>query len=260
MLLILGYHRTEYGRYSNPVPVLRSHFEHVKRNFNVVLPGEPLHPRRLNVCITFDDAFVDFYAHVFPLLGEFSIRALLGVSTAFILESTGRSMEDRLSTPEEHATHWDRLWTKAPFCTWEELDRMAASGLVQIASHSHRHIDMTHPDANAALEAVESKNLLERRLKCHVSTFVYPFGKVNPASHLVVRRNYDFSMRLGSALNFGWSSWKQPLCRVQADNVSDIAKHLRRGRLMLFRLKGFANLLRAGLGKWDGVRFPVGAL
>jgi peptidoglycan/xylan/chitin deacetylase (PgdA/CDA1 family) len=229
----------------------------VKRNFHVVLPGEPLRPGRLNVCITFDDAFADFYAHVFPLLEELSIRALLGVSTAFILDGTGRSMEERLSTPEEHAMHWDRFRAKAPFCTWEELDRMAGSGLIQIASHSHHHRDMTSPETDVAREAVESRKLLEGRLKRHVSTFVYPFGRVNPVAHFVVRRNYDFAMRLGSALNFGWSSWKQPLCRVQADNVPDITKHLRPGRLMLFRLKGAANVLRAGLGKWDGTRFRV---
>lgn len=257
MLLILAYHRAGFGRYNNPLPVLRSHFEHLKRNFHVVVPGEPLRPRQLNVCLTFDDAFADFYAHVFPLLEEFSFRAVLGVSTAFILESTGRSMEERLSTPEEHATRWDRFWMEAPFCTWEELDRMAASGLIQIASHSHLHGDMTRPDVDVAMEAVESRRLLEKRLKCHVSTFVYPFGKVNAAAHRVVRRNYDFAMRIGSALNFGWSSRKQPLCRVQADNVPDISKYLSLGRLTLFGLKCTANVLRAGLGKWDKIQAPI---
>jgi len=257
MLLILAYHRAGFGRYNNPVPVLRSHFEHLKRNFHLVVPGEPLRPYQLNVCMAFDDAFADFYAHVFPLLEEFSIRAVLGVSTAFILESTGRSMEERLSTPEEHAKKWDRFWMKAPFCTWEELDVMAASGLIQIASHSHLHRDMTDPEVDIAMEAVESRSLLEKRLKCHVSTFVYPFGKVNAAAHRVVRRNYAFAMRLGSALNFGWSSWKQPLCRVQADGVPDISRYLSPGRLMLPGLKCMANVLRAGLGKWDQIQFPI---
>ena len=231
MLLILAYHRAGCGRYNNPVPVLRSHLEYLKRNFHIVVPGEPLRPRQLNVCLAFDDAFADFFARVFPLLAEFSIKAVLGVSTAFILENTGRSMEERLSMPEEHAKRWDRFWMKAPFCTWEELDLMAASGLVHIASHSHRHKDMTQRETDVSVEAVESKNLLETRLKCHVSTFVYPFGKVNAAAHRVVMRNYSFAMRLGSALNFGWSSRRQPLCRVQADNVADIAKYLNRAAL-----------------------------
>jgi len=253
MLLILGYHRAGSYRYSNPVPVLRSHFEYVKRNFHVVLPGEPLRPYRMNVCLAFDDAFADFYARVYPLLEEFSIKALLAVSTAFIVENSARSMEDRLATPEEHANHWGKFWMKAPFCTWEELDRMAAGGIIQIASHSHLHRDMTHPRVDAAFEAVESKSLLERRLGREVSTFVYPFGRVNAAAHRVVRRNYHFAMRLGSALNFGWSSWKQPLCRVQADNVPDIARYLGRGRLVLQGLKCTANVLRAALGKWDRI-------
>jgi peptidoglycan/xylan/chitin deacetylase (PgdA/CDA1 family) len=257
MLLILAYHRAGCGKYNNPVPVLRSHLEYLKRNFHMVIPGEPLRPRQLNVCLTFDDAFADFYARVFPLLQEFSIRAVLGVSTAYILESTAGSMEERLSLPEVHAKRWDRIWEKAPFCTWEELDRMTASGLIHIASHSHLHRDMSRPDVDVEMEAVESRNLLEKRIHRHVSTFIYPFGKVNAHAHRVVRRNYAVSMRLGSALNFGWSSWRQPLCRVQADNVPDIGRYLNIYRLMLFGLKCAANTLRAGFGKWGGIQFPI---
>ncbi len=253
MLLILAYHRAVHGRYNNSVAVLRSHFEYIKRNYQVVLPGEPLHPHELNICLVFDDAFADFYFHVYPLLEEFSLRAVLSVSTAFILESTGRSMEERLSTPEEHATKWDLFWRKAPFCTWGELERMVAGGLIQIASHSHRHRDMTHPEADVVFEALESRRVLERRLKCQVSTFVYPFGKVNAAAHLVVRQNYAFAMRIGSALNRDWSSWKQPLCRVPADDVPDISRILRPNRLMLYGLKWMGNGLRAGVGKWDKI-------
>ncbi len=162
-------------------------------------------------------------------------------------------MGERLATPEEHATKWDRFWKKAPFCTWEELERMVSSGLIQIASHSHLHRDMTSPEVDVAFEASESKRLLERRLKCQVSTFVYPFGKVNAAAHLAVRQNYAHEMRIGSALNRNWLSWKQPLCRVPADNVPDISQILRPERLMLYRLKWMANGLRAAVGKWDKI-------
>lgn len=251
MLIILGYHRAGVGRYSNPVPVLRSHFEFIRRKFHIVLPGEPLHPRRLNVCLVFDDGFADFLYRIYPLLEEFSIKAVLAVSTGFIIESTSLSLEERLDTPELHVDLRGCFREKAPFCTWEELQRMASGGLIHIASHSHSHVDLTRPEVDPVFEAAESKRIIEERLKCRVSTFVYPFGKVDARVHRAVRQSYDFSMRLGSALNGGWSSRRQPLCRVQADNVADISNLVRCDRLLLYWLKRVGNGVRAALGKWD---------
>ncbi len=251
MLLILTYHRAGQGRYSNPVPVLRSHLDYVARNFNVLLPGESLRPKKLNVCLIFDDAFVDFYAHVFPLLQEFSLRAVLAVPTAFIVESTGLSLEERLAVPEEEAMTGECYKTKVPLCTWEELNHMSGGGLVQIASHSHTHSDMTRPEVDAAFEAVQSRKLLESHINCHVSTFVYPFGKVNRLAHRVVKENYSFAMRLGTALNWNWTPWRQPLCRVQGDNTPNVSRLFQPDRLTVYGLKWVANGLRASTGKWE---------
>ncbi len=215
MLLILMYHRAVEGHYSNPVSVLRSHFSYFREHYPVVLPGETLAPRRLNLCLTFDDAYADFYAYVFPLLQEFSLRAVLAVPTAFIIERTLLGLADRIAVDEDQAMHGDLFGAKAPFCTWEELRLMAGSGLVEVASHSHRHVDMTHPANDPAVEALRSKTLLEQQLNRRVSTFVYPFGKVNAWAHHQVTQHYAYAMRIGSALNASWAPRRQPLCRVR---------------------------------------------
>jgi peptidoglycan/xylan/chitin deacetylase (PgdA/CDA1 family) len=251
MLLILMYHRAGEGYYSNPVSVLRDHFTFLRERYPVVLPGEPLKPRRLNLCLTFDDARADFYAHIFPLLQEFSLKAVLGVPTAFIVENTRLGLSERIAVPEGDAMQGDVFQTKAPFCTWEELRIMARTGLVAPASHSHRHVDLTDPGHDASFEARQSKVLLEQQLDRPVSTFVYPFGSVNARAHQAVTQHYAHTMRIGKALNASWEPARQPLCRVSADRVSDVARLVRWGRLASYAFKSFANEFRAASGKWD---------
>jgi peptidoglycan/xylan/chitin deacetylase (PgdA/CDA1 family) len=250
MLLILMYHRAAEGYYSNPVSVLRSHFSWIRERYPVVLPGEALAPRRLNLCLTFDDATADFYAYIFPLLQEFSLRAALAVPTAFIVESTVMGLPDRIAVPEKQSMQGDAFCTKVPFCTWAELRLMAGSGLVEVASHSHQHVDLTLPGSDPSVEALRSKTLLEQQLGRRVSTFVYPFGGVNARAHQLVTKHYDYAIRIGSALNANWTPRRQPLCRVGADRVVEIERLVRWDRLTGYAFKWFANGVRAALGKW----------
>ena len=253
MLLILMYHRAIECRLGNPISTLRSHFELLREHGGNVLPGDPLRPDPLNICLTFDDAYADFYSHVFPLLKEFSLRAVVAVPTKFIIDRTSLSLEERLSVSPDNDTAMQAeiFEQKAPFCTWEELREMTASGLVQAASHSHSHINMKRRDSDIEFEAAHSKELLERNLGMPVSTFVYPFGACDARSHAIVKKHYPYAMRIGGALNLTWTPRRQPLCRVEADGTPDLATLLTRTRLAKFRAKWFANSLRAAAGKWS---------
>jgi len=256
MLLILMYHRAVAGPYGNSVPTLRAHFAHLRTAYPIVLPGESLAANRLNVCLTFDDAFVDFHAFVFPLLRECSLRAVLSVPTGFIIPESHLSVEERLSVAPEEAMRGRMFQLKAPFCSWSELREMADSGLVSIASHSHQHVDLTRSAADLEFEVLQSKRVLERQLGREVSTFVYPFGRTDARAHALVKRHYPFAMRIGGALNAGWTPSRQPLSRVGADGVRDIRQLLRWDRLVACQLKGLANSLRAAWGKWEKKKLP----
>lgn len=251
MLLILMYHRAVEGRYGNPASVLRSHFQYLRERYAIVVPGENLKPGQLSLCLTFDDAYVDFYAYVFPLLREFSLRAVLAVPTGFILPRTDLSLQERLSVPAEQAMQQDNFRAKVPFCTWEEIREMTGSGLVEAASHSHRHVDLTRPGVDLESETLQSKGLLEQHLGRSISTLVYPFGRVNARAHSFARRHYVFAMRIGAAVNTNWRPARQPLCRVGADRLPNITRLLRWDRLAGYRLKGLVNGLRSALGKWQ---------
>jgi len=252
MLLILMYHRaapTHLGL-GNPPAVLESHFVTLRTRANIVLPGDPLTPRRLNVCLTFDDAYADFYFRVFPLLKKYSLRAVLAVPTAFILDDTTRDPEARLAVPQLAAMQGNTFREQAPFCTWPELREMQSSGYVQMASHSHHHPDMRRPDTDVDFECAHSQALLEHNLGRPVDTFIYPYGSVNARAHQAVTRHYQYGMRVGAALNHTWQPRHQPLSRVGADNLADISPLLGPRRLAGFGLKWLGNNLRAATGKW----------
>jgi len=252
MLLILMYHRVaapELGL-GNPPAVLAAHLATLRARANVVLPGEPLHPRRLNVCLTFDDAYADFYCRAFPLLQEYGLRAVLAVPTAYILAQTAVPRETRLAVPQAAAMQGETFREQAPFCTWAELREMQASGSVQMASHSHSHPDMRRSDTDVDYECRHSRELLEQNLGQPVVTFIYPYGSVNARAHQAVSRHYAYGMRVGAALNHNWQPRNQPLCRVGADHLPEIATRLRWPSRAGYGLKMLGNQFRAALGKW----------
>ncbi|MFZ0564908.1 MAG: polysaccharide deacetylase family protein [Chlamydiales bacterium] len=219
MLLAIMYHGVGSGKHANTLKCLRSHFHELNQTYPIVLPGDPLQKGKLSICLTFDDATFDFYHYIFPLLKEFKIRALLAVPVRYILESTDLSPEERLSVPYTLAMQDGFFDTKAPFCTWKELNEMVESGLVEIASHSFMHCNLTFKFVDLEQEVVRSKEILEAKLPQAISSFIYPFGKTTPAVHEYISNHYPYAFRIGSQLNWGWGNGKKPLSRVIGDNM-----------------------------------------
>jgi len=77
-----------------------------------------------SVLLTFDDGLVSFYTRVYPLLRIFDYPAVVSVVTNWI-EMDG--------TVEYGGLRRDRNG----FLAWDQIREMQASGLVEIASHSH---------------------------------------------------------------------------------------------------------------------------
>ncbi|MCB1181625.1 MAG: polysaccharide deacetylase family protein [Chlamydiia bacterium] len=218
MLIVLLYHRVGAGKHANTLEMLTTHLEYIKENYLTVLPGDPL-TKRTSICLTFDDASYDFYHFIFPLLQKLNLRALLAVPVQYILEKTTVAAEIRLKIPYYIAMQNGVFETKAPFCTWVELEEMVNSGLVEVASHSMSHPNLTYPHLNLPFELLESKRILENRLPQTISSFVYPFGKANGKIHKEVLKHYPFAFRIGSALNYSWDCSLKPLSRLLGDHL-----------------------------------------
>jgi len=85
------------------------------------LPAKP-------VLLTFDDAYLSFYTHVYPLLREFGYPALVGV--------VGKWIDHPAQTAPGLYGEQGTV-ASAQFPTWSQMREMADSGLVEIASHSY---------------------------------------------------------------------------------------------------------------------------
>lgn len=212
-LLVLMYHRISDTTRPGSIEHFRSHIEQLASQWPIVTPGEPL-TGPINVCLTFDDAYFDFYHYVFPLLEKLKLKAVLGVPTAFIPEKTEASSQTRLSVPYPAALEPPFHRDKGPLCTWSELKEMASSGYVQLASHSQTHCHLARDECNLADELVASKALIEAQCGQTVNTFIYPFGNLSRSLAKQVAKHYPYSMRIGGAINHSWSSL---LYRVDAD-------------------------------------------
>ncbi|WP_316357644.1 polysaccharide deacetylase family protein [Candidatus Neptunichlamydia sp. REUL1] len=217
MLIAPLYHKIGSGKYANSLETLEQHLAYIAAHFSTVLPGENL-PKGTSVCLTFDDAFFDFYHLVFPLLQKYNLKALLAVPTAYIPESTDLSPMERL---EKVASFPD----KAPpipspaFCTWEELQVLSQSPLIQIASHSLHHRPFTSKHINIENELFLSKKLLEEKLSTPISSFVYPFGLFTQKAQTLAKKHYKYIFRIGSAHNISWKNTNQLLYRINADEL-----------------------------------------
>lgn len=182
------YHKVGRGKYSNSKKMMRAHLEYISSKYRTVLPGETL-KKGFNLCLTFDDATIDFYEKVFPWLKELDLKAVLAVPTDFV----GRKGH----------------------CTWEMLDEMARSDRVAIACHSHTHVDLSK-EGNLLLELQNAKEILENQLKRRIDTFVYPYGRWSRSLQKEVKKHFPYAMRIGSATQ---RSWKGLMCRIPADKM-----------------------------------------
>jgi len=224
-MLAFLYHRVGEGKYANPFWMMEKHFAWLAKKHRTVLPGDPLRAFQLDVCLTFDDATFDFYHYVFPLLKRYNLKAVLSVPVYYILESSDVDPDVRLAVPYSSAMKGDTYRTHAPFCTWAEIREMAQSGYVQVASHSVHHQNMLLSGLDLELEIVGSKRLLEEKLHMPIRTFVYPLGKFNRNIHRMVKRHYEFAMRIGTAWNTSWQNQSGIIYRIISDNLLITNQH-----------------------------------
>jgi peptidoglycan/xylan/chitin deacetylase (PgdA/CDA1 family) len=238
-LLALMYHRAQAERHGNSPAMLEAHFAHVARHHACVLPGEALDPRRLNVCLTFDDGYFDFYAVVFPLLKKHGLRAVLAVPPVVVHEQAERPASARLRASGGID---DRQPGHGGFCTWTELHELAQSGHVAIAAHGFTHQRLDRDGVDFHTEVVIPQALLAARVGCKVDTFVFPYGRFNRAALRIVQLHYRYVFRIGGADNADWS--RHVLYRIDADGMTSPHALFSPARLARYRLRRLWNRVR----------------
>jgi len=116
------------------------------------LDGALALPARVAV-ITLDDGHLSTFARAYPLLKKHAVRFTLALNTEAI---------------EGH---------RPEAVTWDNVNAMLASGLGELASHSHIHGHMERlAEASNRREVTLSRSIIEARMGVRAETFVFPFG------------------------------------------------------------------------------------
>lgn len=97
------------------------------------------------VLLTFDDGLRSVYTHAFPLLRSYGYPALVAVVTSWLDLPAGQQVD-----------YGPRPFTGDDFLTWQQLREMQASGLIEVASHSHdlHHGVTANPQGNVTPAAI----------------------------------------------------------------------------------------------------------
>jgi len=217
MFFVLMYHRIKDPSQKASLQDFENHLLKLKQQYRFIVPGETVAKGTQAICLTFDDAYFDFYHDVYPILMRHRIPAVLGIPTQFIIDHTDVEPGVRLSVPYPEGLRDQSYSSQVPFCTWSELREMVDSGLVVAASHSHSHPDLTQAGISIENELLASKKLLAERLSQPIDTFIYPFGRMNKKVHQSVRQYYKYGLRIGNAINYQWQQANGLIYRLDAD-------------------------------------------
>jgi peptidoglycan/xylan/chitin deacetylase (PgdA/CDA1 family) len=132
------------------------------------------------VSITFDDGYVDFLTHAWPLLKRYGFSA-----TVFLVaDAIGGS------------NHWDHaLGEDVPLLGWKEIRHLQDEG-VEFGSHSASHRPLTTLSAAEIVrEGARARAILQRGLGVPVRAFAYPYGDQDQVvAHLIGGCGYIYGL------------------------------------------------------------------
>ena len=243
------YHHINGDKFSNDLETFKNHLNYLRANYHFVVPGESLDKKKTNLCLTFDDAYYDFYHYVFPLLKQYNIKALLAVPTGLIEDTTSATTKERLYLSHEEI-YKDKQYKKyGTFCTWTELREMSDSGLVIMASHSHKHKDLALPSIDLYQEIVTSKKILEEQLKTTIDSFILPFGRYNYQSISLLKQHYNYIFKVGQGINGDFQGINGLIYRIDADNIKNIKILFGFSKMIKYSLKSLSKSIYDGIQK-----------
>lgn len=132
---------------------------------------EPI-PRRAFV-VTFDDGYECVYSRALPILRELNIPATVFLSTAYLDSAEPFPCDDWLAAGDPNV----------PLDSWRPLTtgqcrEMQATGLIELAAHTHTHDDYRGRPNNLSIDLQRNSRELGNRFGVSRPTFAFPFGVV----------------------------------------------------------------------------------
>jgi peptidoglycan/xylan/chitin deacetylase (PgdA/CDA1 family) len=166
---ILIYHALGTSELAVPLKSFEEQIAWLKSNVDVVSLEELLirdHGHKIQVSITFDDAYGSVFDSAFPLLGRYGLVASVYANSACISDGARN-----LSDPSKGH------YPAESFMTWSDLKKLCDAGW-SIGGHGVDHVDLTRLDPDAvAFQLEECKKDLEQQLDCPCKEFAYTWGR-----------------------------------------------------------------------------------
>lgn len=134
----------------------------------VIMQGGRLPARP--VVVTFDDGDLDVYENAFPILKELGFVATMYVVSNYMNQPN--------------------------FISSAQLKELAEAGW-EIGSHSSNHTDLTLNHDLFYHEMIQSRLDIESAVGVEVSTFAYPYGRIDPD---VLAKTFDYGYLAGMGL------------------------------------------------------------
>lgn len=201
MFIVLAFRQVCFSKEAALLKKFYRYLLFLKHTYSLALPGSL--KRRFSVILTFDHASVDFYSHVFPFLQEHNIPAVVGIAWRYVANNSASSLPlDHRLAPSDTLAFQDEVFAShQPFCSQQELQVIAASPNILLASSGFAIRNLRHSPPYLTTEIFLSKFSIKTALGKTPIGFFYPFGKYDSSSMQVVKKYYPFSFILGNSVN-----------------------------------------------------------
>lgn len=133
------------------------------------------------VVLTFDDGYADNYIHAFPLLKRYNMKATIFIVTERFNQDWATDKDTKRSSNELN---------NEAMLTHGMVREMAASGLIDIGSHTIHHVNLpTLSYEQQEEEIAHSKTIIEQVYGITCKSFAYPFGFYDDTSLALVQKH-----------------------------------------------------------------------
>ena len=149
-------------------------------NGKISLPEKP-------ILVTFDDGYASNYEYIFPILKKYNVK----VSIFVVTDKIGKEVDGK------------------KYLSWEQCKEMQDSSLVEIFSHSKRHVFYDKlPVRQIRDDVIESYKIIEEKLGSkNLKVFAYPYGAYTKETVWTLKLNgmdmqvYDLGMNYSNDFN-----------------------------------------------------------
>ena len=149
-------------------------------NGKISLPEKP-------ILVTFDDGYASNYEYIFSILKKYNVK----VSIFVVTDKIGKEVDGK------------------KYLSWEQCREMQDSGLVEIFSHSKRHVFYDKlPVRQIRDDVIESYKIIEEKLGSkNLKVFAYPYGAYTKETVWTLKLNgmdmqvYDLGMNYSNDFN-----------------------------------------------------------